>query len=370
MDPILWHTKNIISDENVKLHEYLWNWWAYLVQKPQKKPRTILVLKSALQQCGKNIITDFIGDKVLGEHLHYATSDLEKILGHFNSAIQARKLIVMNETGMSSGDWHRFNGHLKSLITEGMVTIERKGLEFKRLKDFAGYMVTSNQDAPIKIDIGDFRVVCFNVSSRCRDINIESKQVRTGGGKREWVYILDRPKIVAKLRESGLGNMEEFFDIPDPRGIFQPDLPENETADIPIFNVPETVLKGPTISQKIIPLQPEKNTPSHKDTYAPVASTSGISGTSKTFKPPEPVIDEFETSKLPESVKPISEVVNTLPKETSTDSPKPINQVSSAILLSRAQREERLRKRAVELGEDPNVFVTITEKDRLDSIAF
>jgi hypothetical protein len=23
MDPILWHTKNIISDENEKLHEYL-----------------------------------------------------------------------------------------------------------------------------------------------------------------------------------------------------------------------------------------------------------------------------------------------------------------------------------------------------------
>ena len=49
MDPIFWHTKNIISDENVKLHEYLWNWWAYLVQKPEKKPRTILVLKSTLQ---------------------------------------------------------------------------------------------------------------------------------------------------------------------------------------------------------------------------------------------------------------------------------------------------------------------------------
>ena len=29
-------------------------------------------------------------------------------------------------------------------------------------------MVTSNQDAPIKIDIGDSRVVCFDVSSRCR----------------------------------------------------------------------------------------------------------------------------------------------------------------------------------------------------------
>src|SRR5436189_929623 len=133
------------------------------------KPRTILVLKSILQQCGKNIITDFIGDKVLGSHLHFATSDLEKILRRFNSAIQARKLIVMNETGMSSGEWHRFNGHLKSLITERMVAIERKGLETIRINDYAGYMVTSNQDAPLKIDIGDSRIVCFDVSSRCRD---------------------------------------------------------------------------------------------------------------------------------------------------------------------------------------------------------
>ena len=73
------------------------------MQKPAEKPRTILVLKSTLQQCGKNIIMDFIGDKVLGEHLHFAISDLEKILGRFNSTIQARKLIIMNETGMSNG---------------------------------------------------------------------------------------------------------------------------------------------------------------------------------------------------------------------------------------------------------------------------
>ncbi len=66
------------------------------------KPQTILVLKSTLQQCRKNIITDFIGDKVLGSHLHFTTSDLKKILGYFNSTIQVRKLIIMNETGISS----------------------------------------------------------------------------------------------------------------------------------------------------------------------------------------------------------------------------------------------------------------------------
>ena len=29
-------------------------------------------------------------------------------------------------------------------------------------------MITNNQDAPIKIDIEDSRVVCYDVSSRCR----------------------------------------------------------------------------------------------------------------------------------------------------------------------------------------------------------
>ena len=74
----------------------------------------------------------------MGSHLHFATSDLKKILGHFNSAIQAQKLIVMNETEMSSGEWHRFNGHLKLLITEQIVAIERKDLKTIRINDYAG----------------------------------------------------------------------------------------------------------------------------------------------------------------------------------------------------------------------------------------
>ncbi len=96
----------------------------------------------------------------------------------------------------------------------------------------------------------------------------------------------------------------------------------------------------------------------------PITSTSETSETSNPF---EPVID-----KLSESIKLISKVVDMPPKETSDecDSSKPINEVSSAILLSKAQREKRLRKKAVELEKDPDVFVTITEKDRLDSIAF
>jgi len=49
------------------------------------------------------------------------------------------------------------------------VAIERKGLETKRLKDFIRYMIISNQDAPLKIDIGDSHIVCFEISACCKD---------------------------------------------------------------------------------------------------------------------------------------------------------------------------------------------------------
>ncbi|RIA98278.1 hypothetical protein C1645_813008 [Glomus cerebriforme] len=121
-----------------------------------------------------------------------------------------------------------------------------------------------------------------------------------------------------------------------------------------------------TIFQKVIPLHSEKNTSSF--TEVPNFFISETSKTSKTSELPKPVVNELETSKLSESIKPISEVMNTFPKET--DSSKPINEILSTILLTRQQHEEHLRKRAAKLGEDPDVFMTITEKDKLNSIAF
>ncbi|CAI2198386.1 19928_t:CDS:1, partial [Funneliformis geosporum] len=72
-------------------------------QHPSIIPGTILVLRSP-PHCGKNIITDFIRKSLFGLELVYSTSDLGKILGKFNSAIQGRKLIIMNKAGMASGE--------------------------------------------------------------------------------------------------------------------------------------------------------------------------------------------------------------------------------------------------------------------------
>ena len=86
-------------------------------------------------------------------------------------------------------------------------------------------------------------------------------------------------------------------------------------------------------------------------TEAPVASTSGTSETTKASELSEPVIDKPETSKPP---KPIEHISNML------KGPKPSN---NEILSTRTRREERLRKWAIDHGEDPDKFMMITEKD-------
>src|SRR3954454_18408208 len=74
----------------------------------------------------------------------------------------------MNKIEMFSEKWHRFNSHLKFLITEGKVAIEYKDLKNIRINNYAKYMITSNQNTSLKINIGDSRIVCFNILACCR----------------------------------------------------------------------------------------------------------------------------------------------------------------------------------------------------------
>ncbi|RIA79495.1 hypothetical protein C1645_840550 [Glomus cerebriforme] len=104
VNPIIWHVKNIWCNGDKNLSEYILKY-------------------------------------LFSPELVYSTSDLGKILGKFNSAIQEPKLIIMNEMEMASGEWHKANDHLKSLITEDYVSIERKELKFQEYGHYPRFMV-------------------------------------------------------------------------------------------------------------------------------------------------------------------------------------------------------------------------------------
>ncbi|CAG8756808.1 8191_t:CDS:1 [Cetraspora pellucida] len=82
--------------------------------------------------------------------------------------------------------------------------------------------------------------------------------------------------------------------------------------------------------------------------------------TSKTFKiskPFKPIIDKAEIKKPFKSIKFNNKILYKV-------------SLSLFILLFRAQHKECFRKKAIELDKNPSIFITITEKDRLDSITF
>ncbi|CAG8634499.1 10371_t:CDS:2 [Cetraspora pellucida] len=369
-------------------------------------------------RCGKNIITDFIRKSLFSPELVYSTSDLGKILEKFNSSIQGHKLIIMNEAGMLSGEWHKLNDHLKSLITEDYVSIEHKGLENQECGHFPGFIVLSNYDALICVKQEDGRIVCLDISPRCKDqiekpscailyqkyhtwceandekpfsnnnfgkkisqVNIERK--RASGGKREWQYIFDRSKIMAKLRES-VGDIEEFSDTP------HAEISTNISTEIPVFNTPEIVKaeSEKNIAKTLITDHIKKGkkivsappiTKMIQDLFDSITdqSESSVASSSKSIDislPPKivdvEVIDNKSKSlKIIKLVSDEAESVNNKP-EISPDLPANDELKSSNEEVNTQLETSHLRKKAIKLGEDPDKFVTITKKDKLDFIAF
>jgi phage/plasmid-associated DNA primase len=165
INPILRHILEVWCDNNKELAKYISNWLAFLVQKPDQKPGTAILMRSP-PRCGKNILTDFIGEKVLGRENFFSTTRLHDVMGRFNGAIRAKKLIVLNECDMTGSEWHGANNQLKGLITEPYVSIEEKGIDTKVINDFAGFMILSNHAMPIRIELGDERYIALDVSAR------------------------------------------------------------------------------------------------------------------------------------------------------------------------------------------------------------
>uniref|UniRef100_U9V847 NrS-1 polymerase-like helicase domain-containing protein n=1 Tax=Rhizophagus irregularis (strain DAOM 181602 / DAOM 197198 / MUCL 43194) TaxID=747089 RepID=U9V847_RHIID len=153
VNPILWHIENVLCGGECICPS---------VDLASSFRPSFLVLRSP--HVAERIFSNFIRKRLFEPERVYSTSDLGKILGKFNSAVQGRKLIIMNETRMAKDEWQKANGHLKSLITEDYVLIERKGLEPQVCGHYPGFMVLSNHDSPIQVEkeMAVFYASCFN----------------------------------------------------------------------------------------------------------------------------------------------------------------------------------------------------------------
>ncbi len=159
---VLDHLLNIWANGNKQVYDWIIGWFARIIKTPENKNAICLALYSFANGVGKNIILDLIRE-IMGDKYFLSTSKDEQILGRFNSDVEGKILINMNETSILYDK--KLSGPFKENITEKTISIERKGLTSYTIDNPGNYIITTNDMHMVSISGQDRR---FNII-QCSD---------------------------------------------------------------------------------------------------------------------------------------------------------------------------------------------------------
>jgi hypothetical protein len=155
------HLKDNVCRGDEGLYQWVVGWFAQIVQDPDKKMGTSLVLRGP-QGTGKTKVGQVIGS-LLGEH-YLLVADPRYITGRFNSHLVSLLLLHADE-GFWAGD-HAAEGKLKDLITGDHHFIEYKGKEAFRVRNYLRLLVTGNPDWIVPAGFEERRFAVLDVGER------------------------------------------------------------------------------------------------------------------------------------------------------------------------------------------------------------
>ena len=155
--------KEVICENKDNINEYILNWIAYIVQNQGKRTNTAIVLKG-LQGIGKGTFTDVLCE-MLSRYSAPNITDIKEITGDYNSVIEGKKLLVLNEL-KNVGEERLANfDALKSRITDDYIRVGEKYEPGRYAENVANYIFCTNNAYPVKIERSDRRYVVLEVSS-------------------------------------------------------------------------------------------------------------------------------------------------------------------------------------------------------------
>jgi hypothetical protein len=147
------HIRHLCNHDD-KVVDYVLDCFSNMVQHPYKLTRTALLFKT-IQGCGKDTLFDYIGNKILGSNYYVVLTDVKKIFGNFNSTLENKILVVVNESKSKTA--FEFDDAIKDAITRKENIIEPKGKDaYKNTNNIFYVFLTNNKNA-IKVEENDRR---------------------------------------------------------------------------------------------------------------------------------------------------------------------------------------------------------------------
>ena len=149
------HLDNLCGNDSNVL-TYVINFLSRKLRQPYKNTNTALIFKS-VQGVGKDLFFNWFGNKIIGNKYYFNDVNTDTIFGTFNSNLENKIMIVINETSISSTkDQIEL---IKGCITADKFNINKKGLKSYENKNNTCFIFLTNNKNPIKIDVDDRRFV-------------------------------------------------------------------------------------------------------------------------------------------------------------------------------------------------------------------
>jgi hypothetical protein len=152
------HVLDNICQGNQELFEWLMGWFAQIVQHPDQKLGTAVVLRGK-EGTGKSIVGKTFGS-LLGPH-YVPVAKPELVTGRFNGHL-SNCLLLQAEEAFWAGD-RAAAGALKDLITNDDLVVEFKGLEAIRMRNYVRLFATSNEDWVVPAGLTARRFAVYDV---------------------------------------------------------------------------------------------------------------------------------------------------------------------------------------------------------------
>lgn len=161
VEPILKHISDVIVVGNVAHLNWVVDFLANMVQRPERKAQVAISLYG-VEGCGKGIVFEFFRRCILGDFCSYQTSDPDTdLFGRFANGSLHRVCIQVDEVK----SLHEHGCRLKDFITNNTINYECKGKNKIVVSNLANLILTSNNENALAVSPEDRRFSLFRCSA-------------------------------------------------------------------------------------------------------------------------------------------------------------------------------------------------------------
>ena len=199
------HIKILCGNDDI-VADYIIKWIAQMIQYPAIK--TMCPTFISKEGSGKGTLIQLISKMLGNEKVFETTKPSRDVWGDFNGLMGNAFLVNLNE--LSKKETVQSEGEIKGLITDPTLQINNKGISQYRIQSFHRFMITTNNEDPIKTQNDDRRNMIVKSSDELK-------------GNREYfdkVYeLLKDVNVIKSCYEyfKSIPNMDKFNNIPIPR---------------------------------------------------------------------------------------------------------------------------------------------------------